>query len=416
MKTSPMKQMKLNKFILLLFLTQLCFGQYQTTAKLKKVSESGFHEIILSPEIRSHSKQELSDIRIFDSKRNEVPYFFLNNKNIPSNIFQEYMIISKIAVPKKNTTVIIEITPQQKNNQLCLYIANSNSEKKYTISGSDDQKDWYGISDSQTFSDLNSREETYVVKTISYPLNTYRYLKIEFDDRKTLPVNVLKAGNFTIGIQADQFTEITAKKAITTENHSEKETQIHVLFDTPQSINKIVFEISKPTYYSRKAILYKKVKRELRRKSQIYDEEIISFELNSNTKNTFTIPELFERDFYIKIENQDNMPLTIAAVKYYQKPISIVADLNANEQYTIKTGNKNGTAPEYDLSSFKNKITTSLPQASIYDLKQVTAARKPIINKSFWEKPWFMWVCIVIGGIAILFFTASLVKDLKRKD
>ena len=30
------------------------------------------------------------------------------------------------------------------------------------------------------------------------------------------------------------------------------------------------------------------------------------------------------------------------------------------------------------------------------------------------KKPWFMWFCILIGGISILFFTAKLVKDMKN--
>ncbi|WP_337967251.1 hypothetical protein [uncultured Flavobacterium sp.] len=408
--------MKLNKFILLLFLSNLSFGQYNTTAKLKKAAENGMHEIVLSPEIRSFSKQDLSDIRIFDSKGNEIPYFIQNSKDVSSNSFVEYSIISKTVYPKKTTSIIIEIPLNKKNNQLSLFIANSNVEKKYSVSGSDNQKEWFGISDSQILSDLNSTSETSVVKTISYPLSTYRYLKIDFDDRKTLPVNILKVGNFDTQLQKGALQEIVPKKSFTTEDHSKKETQIHVLFNAPQVINQIAFEISKPTYYNRHAILLRKVKQQTRRKSSIIEEEIASFELNSNEKNIFTIPEIFEKEFYIKIENHDNQPLSVSTIKYSQKPISIVADLSSNESYILKTGNKTLTEPDYDLSSFKNNIAVSLPEISIYDIQQKTSDKNHIENKSFWQQSWFMWLCILLGGITIFFFTASLVKDLKRKN
>lgn len=408
--------MKLNKFIFLLFIANLSFGQYQTTGKIKQVSENGLHEIILSPTIRTYSKQDLSDIRIFDSKGNEVPYFIQTNKNTSSNTFEEYTIVSKIVAPKKNTSIVIAIPPNKNNNQLSLYIANSDAEKKYSISGSDDQKEWFGISNSNILSDLSSTSETSVIKTISYPLNTYRYLKIDFDDRKTLPVNVLKVGNFSSQLQKSILSEIIPQKTSTTENHSKKETQIHVLFDTPQVINAISFEISKPTYYNRKAILYKKVKRETRRKSAEFEEEIASFELNSNSKNSFTISEIFEKEFFIKIENHDNQPLSISKIKYDQKPISIVADLNSGESYILKTGNKTLTEPDYDLSDFKNNIAVNLPQAFVYDVQQKSKAINQTKAKSFWQQPWFMWLCILAGGITILFFTTSLVKDLKRKN
>jgi hypothetical protein len=416
MKPNLMKPMKLNNFFILLFLTNLSFGQFQTTGKIKEVKENGFHEIVLSPAIRSYSKQNLSDIRIFNAEGNEIPYFVKSNAEALLNTFEEYTIVSKTVFPKKSTSIIIAVPSVKDNNQLSLFIANADVEKKYSISGSNDQKEWFGISNSQVLYDLNSSTETSVVKTISYPLSTYKYLKIDFDDKKTLPINVLKAGNFNTQLQKNILEEIKPKKSSTSEISSEKETQIHVLFDGPQIINQITFEISRPTYYKRRAIIYKKVIIQNKRKSQIVDEEIVSFELNSNTKNSFELPEIFEKDFYIKIENHDNLPLSISAIKYNQKPISIIADLNANEKYSIKTGNKKGTEPDYDLSDFKNNISETLPQTYIYNIQQNSKARNQIENKSFWQQGWFMWLCILFGGITILFFTASLIKDLKEKN
>ena len=416
MKPNLMKPMKLNNFFILLFLTNLSFGQFQTTGKIKEVKGNGFHEIVLSPAIRSSSKQNLSDVRIFNAKGNEIPYFIKNNSEALLNTFEEYIIISKTVLPKKSTSIVVAVPSIKNNNQLSLFIANADVEKNYSISGSNDQKEWFGISNSQVLYDLSSSTEASVVKTISYPLSTYKYLKIDFDDRKTLPINILKVGNFNTQLQKNTLQEIKPKKSSTTEILSVKETQIHVLFDGPQIINQITFEISRPTYFKRKATIYKKATIQNKRKSQIVDEEIISFELNSNTKNSFEIPEIFQKDFYIKIENHDNLPLSISSIKYSQKPISIIADLNANEKYSIKTGNKNGTEPDYDLSDFKNNISETLPQTYIYNIQQNSTAKNQIENKSFWQQGWFMWLCIVLGGITILFFTASLIRDLKEKN
>ena len=416
MKTNLTKLMKLNNFFILLFLTNLSFGQFQVTGKIQDVTKNGFHQIVLSPEIRSYSKQDLSDIRIFNSKGNEVPYFIQNNSEALLHTFEEYTIVSKSVVAKKSTSIIIAIPSNQNNNQLSLFIANADGEKNYSISGSNDLKEWFGISNSKVLYDLNSTTEASVIKTISYPLSTYQYLKIDFDDRKTLPLNILKVGNFNSQIQKNSWLEIKPKKTSTTEDRSEKETLIHVTFDRPQIINQIVFEILKPTYYSRKAIIYKKVKQQKNRKSVIYDEEIITFELNSNTKNSFTIPEIFEEEFFIKIENKDNQPLSISAIKYNQKPISIITDLSANERYSIKAGDRNLTEPQYDLSDFKNNIQNNLHQTAIYDIKPIAEIKTKSKEKSIWQKPWFMWTCILLGAVTILYFSVSLINDLKRKE
>jgi len=417
MKTNLMKPMKLNSFFILLLLTNLSFAQFQTTGKIKEVTENGFHEIILSPEIRSYSKQDLSDIRIFNAKGNEVPYFIQSNSEALLSTFEEYTIVSKTVFPKKSTSIIIAIPSVKNNNQLSLFIANADVVKNYSISGSNNQTEWFGISNSQILDDLNSSSEASVVKTISYPLSTYKYLKIDFDDRKTLPINILKVGNFNTQLQKNILQDIKPKKTIRFELLlPQKHTQLQVIFDAPQIINQIDFEISRPTYYKRKAVIFKKVKRESKGKTEIIEEEIVSFELNSNTKNSFTIPEIFEKDFYIKIENKNNQPLTISSVKYSQKPVSAIVELYANEKYIIKTGNKNLNEPDYDLSDFKNNITGKLSQTSIYDIKQISSSKKQVGNKSFWQQGWFMWLCIILGGITILYFTASLIKDLKEKN
>lgn len=407
--------MKLTKIILLLLLTSQSFGQFQTTGKIKKVYNDGFQEIILSPEIRSSSKKDLSDIRIFNSSNHEIPYFIQNSTIQPENSFEEYPIVSKKTEPKKNSYITIAL-PSGNSNELTLIIANSDVDKRYSILGSNDQQEWFGISDSQILYDLSSTTESSVTKTISYPLSAYKFLRIEFDDKKTLPVNVLKAGNLNKKKQAQHYYEIIPKKLNVNEIPSNKATQIHIVYDQPQIINQLVFKISKPTYYTRQAILYKKVSRQIKRKSQLVDEIIATFELNSNSQNTFTIPEIFEMELYIKIENQDNPPLAISAITFNQKPVALIADLNTSEEYILKTGNKSLTKPEYDLSNFKYKIITSLPQTSIYEIHKINQVKDKMQKKQFWEETWFMWICIGLGGIVILFFTASLIKDLKKHD
>lgn len=408
--------MKFNKFILLFLVVTLSVAQNNTTAKIKAVANNGLHKIILPPEIRSFSNKDLRDFRIYDAKANEVPYFLIQNENeTVTNNFNEYKIVSKTVSPKNTTTIVIENPTAQNYNEITLYIANSNVVKTYSISGSDDQKEWFGLSNSKELYDLNSNTETYAVKTISFPLCSYKFLRIDLDDKKTLPINILKAGNFKNQIQSNSLLQIAPKSFTLTQLPSKKETLIHIVFDTPQIVNQVNFNISKPNFYNRNATIYKNVTRKIKRKTETYSETLATFELNSDTKNTFSIPELFEKEFFIKIENQDNQPLTISEVKCLQIPISIITDLNANEEYSIKTGNPSLNAPQYDLSNFENNISNKLPETSIYEIKRTIPKEHSIANKSFWQQAWFMWICIIIGGIVILYFTTSLIKDMKSQ-
>ena len=138
--------------------------------------------------------------------------------------------------------------------------------------------------------------------------------------------------------------------------------------------------------------------------------------MNSDSQNAFNLFNIYEKDFYIEIENQDNQPLKISNVSFFQVPISVIADLKTSEKYTLKTGNPNAIAPNYDIENFKNSITAELPEAKISEIVMPKLSQKNIQEKQFWEQPWFMWVCICVGGIAVLYFSMSLLKDINKPN
>jgi hypothetical protein len=408
--------MKLNKFLIIALLVNGSFAQQNTTAKIEIVKESGLHKIILPAEIRSFSKEDLSDFRILDSKSKQVPYFTIQeNQTISSSNFIEFKPVSKTTVSNKSSSYVFE-NPIKNLNKMVLRIGNSNAVKTFSISGSYDQKEWFGLINNSLLYNLESTENTSIFKTLTLPISSYPYLKIEFNDKKTLPINLLKAGYTVHSVQNAALQEIVPKSTLATEIESQKKTRIHVIFDNRQIVNQLIFQITNPDLYKRMARIYVIKSHQLKHKTEIYQETVCEFELNSDSKNEINIPQLFEKEFFIEIENQDNQPLTLAKIQFFQNQVSVIADLKANEKYTIKTGNPNLNAPDYDLENFKNKMTKTLPEAKIYQIEHPNYNNSKAKNNSIWQQPWFMWICIGMGGMAVLYFTINLIKDMNNKS
>jgi len=409
--------MKPNKFIVFVLAINGLFAQHKTTAKIETVQENGLHKIALSAEIRSFSKEELDDFRILDAKGMEVPYYFIPQE--PSaetpHFFSECWIISKTVLPKNKTSLIFE-NPKTAIDSIVLCITNSDVTKPYRISGSNDQKEWFGLVNKARLDELINKEETIVFKTINFPLTSFRYIKIEFDDKKTLPINVLKIGYFASKTTFSTLLEIIPKNIKILQIPVEKKTQIYIAFDNPQIVNQISFEITKPNLFQRNAQICVNPKRARNQKGAVFPETLTNFELNSNQKNSFSIPQLFEKNFFIEIDNRDNPALTLSKIRFFQNPVWVIADLKANEKYTITTGNPKLQSPEYDLENFKNTLGNNLPEAKIYNIKHLNSQKKARNSTSFWQQSWFMWLCISLGGIVILYFTTSLVKDMKNNS
>jgi len=407
--------MKLNKIsAFLILIASGVLAQPKTTAKIHAVPQSGLHKISLPAEIRSFSKENLSDFRIIDSKGNEVPYYILQENNeSTSSLFSEFKILSRTAIPKKETTIIFE-NDKKSISEIALLISNSDVTKPYSISGSNDQKEWFGLVNKAVLGNLENIEDVTVYKTIPLPLSSYRYLKIDLNDSISLPINILKIGFFTHKINASDWVEIQTKNIKTMQIQAQRKTLIHVAFKYPQIINQINFTVSNPNLFQRNARIFINKKTVIKHKTKTYRETLSTFQLNSTQKNSFTVQQLFEKDFFIEIENNDNQPLTFAKIQFFQNPITIIADLKANDNYSIQTGNAALNHPEYDLENFKNNINTNIPEATIHDIQHLVVKENKIKTQSFWQQAWFMWICIGLGGIAIVSFTANLVKDMKK--
>ncbi len=413
---NPLKKKKKMIRYSLLFLivwTQLSFAQ-QTKAQLEKVSEKGFYRIRVSPEIRSASKINLGDLRIFDSKKKEVPYLIKTQlQPIQTNHFETFTILSKSTIAKKSSSVIVE-NPELKISQLTLIIANSDTNKKLSISGSNDQKQWFGIANSIELFEMNDPNSTQVTQTIDFPQCSYQFLKIDFDDTKTLPVNVLQIGTINSSFSSSQWEEIQPKNRFITQLPREKKTLHQIVLNQPQSIEKLIIKVKQPTLFNREVRVYTSETIKKNNATTTNQETVAQFTLSSKDTNEFDLVPDKTSELYIEITNGDNPPLEIESIQLYQKPLFLIAELNPNEEYTIVTGDEQLFAPSYDLAHFENEIKNIVGEIKMTKAKQEIIEKKVSPTKSFWQQPWFIWLCIIVAGITILYFSIGLVKDLKK--
>ncbi|GAA3656241.1 hypothetical protein [Flavivirga jejuensis] len=407
--------MKQIRFLLPLLFANLAIAQYNTTGELTEANINGLHEIRLPNEIRSFSNKDLSDFRIFDSKGKEVPYFIRKKgKLLRTNEYATFKIVSKTVLKDTSSSIIFE-NPFKTIKQFVLSVANYSGSKTFKLSGSNNREEWFGILNNGALSNLHDAKGISVDKTITFPQCAYRYLKIVFNDKNSLPINVLKIGSISNNAIHRALQIVTPQTKTTSELIQEKKTQIHVTFKNKEVINQIQFKVIAPEFFNRNVIIYTKSSRVVKHKTEVYNKELARFRLNSETEMIFNIPEIIEDSIYIEIENKDSNNLTFSDIRFFQKPLYIITTLNKNEHYSIKTGSKTAKAPEYDLSFFRNNISEDLPSVEIKEIVKQKTPQDLVKKESLWQKPWFMWSCIIITGLVILFFISNLVKDLKKE-
>jgi len=411
------KQQKMNKtlsFLILLLATVTFAQQKHVTAKLASIQADGLYKVQIPHGVRSYAKQDMRDFRIWDSNATQVPYFIhKDDKESRVSNFSEFTIISKSNVLDTLSTYIFS-NPKEEIQKAVLSIANYQGSKSFNLQGSNDQKKWFGIVNNKQLYNLNSSKSTSVYKVINFPLCSYQFLKIVFNDQKSLPINLLSIGTATTAITKSAMEEIPVKSTKTTEIATTKQTAIHIEFEHPEIINELHFNINSPELFNRRARVYVLKEREVKHKLETFQHDITSFVIHSDTDNHFSIPSFFGKELYIEIENQDNPKLSISSLNFFQTTWYAVANLKQHEKYTVSAGDEKLNAPKYDISSFRKNISESLPKSKIISVKYSSdkVIKKPIV--SLWQKPWFMWLCIAFAAVIIAYFSTNLIKDLKK--
>lgn len=416
----PKKKIMMNKynFLIAFFIVLTSFSQnYKGT--LSVIEEDGLHKIILPQEVRSSCNENFNFLRIKDVQKNEVPYVLIYNNDKKFSTFKPIKIASKKVLKDSITSILLENKTRKIQDYITLQIANTKITKRYTVYGSDDGKEWFGLVSNKSLSYINKPHKTatgkvFLEKTIHFPLNTYTFLRIDFNDKESLPINILNAGIYESKFYTQNLSKISNYKQETVNIKEKKVTQLKFTATNKHRINSISFKIT-DAFFLRNAKLIVKKTRKVKKRVKTYNHVISQFQLNSKSNNTFVFDNLNEKEFIIEIDNQDNPSLTIENLQLLQKPIYLITSLKQKQDYEVLINNTL-SKPSYDLGNFISNKTVAVEEATILNFTKIEKKKEKEEDKPFWETTLFMWICIVLGGFLVVYFAISLVKDISNQE
>ena len=413
--------MKLKKIIITIaccVATFLVFSKdasYSYTATIDSV-ENRFYKIKLTPLLRCIANNNLSDLRIFDAKKNQIPYILAATKKSPIDHF-----IAFNAIIENNTKLTrVEINNDAKKiiSSITFLIANADARKKCKIEGSDDNKNWFVIAEYMELILVGNNGNGFNYFQLNFPSIDYLKIKITIDDSFSSPLNIKTVGQFKSGFApAVELQKLDDFKLTYFQNAKNKTTEIKVSAPFAHEINSVKFQITEPKLYNRTVSIYKNVERRIRKKTSIERVELANFRLSSNNSNNMHQLNLNENSFTIEIQNQDNLPLTISTIDFFQEPKYITAELKEDNTYTITAGDKTLETPLYDLNYFANSINDS---QTILNVKNeiVKDNSSKIENKNlpFYQQKTFLWISIFIASLVLIYFSITLLRQTKDTE
>lgn len=321
----------------------------------------GFYRVLIPPAISAYTGARHENLRIVDERNNEVPYFLHEAKAYTTQQFVAYKILQKEQQSGCCTSLVLENIERNTINNILLQIKNAEITKSATLSGSDDQKQWYALKEHFILAAISNPNQTSEIRIVDFPLSNYAYYRLQIDDSSSAPLNIVGAGYYKRIHESGIYTPLEDITIKITENAEEKRTYCAITLDTTQWVDRLTIAASGPPYFLRRAALYQHTVRYDKRGDPIpYRELVSAFDIRSKDFIRIELPEVKTKTLSLIINNEDNPPLHLDSLKVYQLNRYLVTYLEKGHHYKLKVGDTAMPQPVYDLAHFKTSIPEDL--------------------------------------------------------
>ena len=388
-------------------------GGYKFYCKLDSVKTAGFYNIELTPDLYAHIKTDYSDLRIVNEAGKWIPHVLYAPayERTDTGLIMEmkYLITENSGV---NTVLIIE-SGQKISNNFGVIITNTAAERFCTLSGSNDKKSWFVINDSVLLSPVPAENETENISRINFPPNNYRFYKVIIHNKNKDPFNIKGVVEYTVASKITNALDKLIQNPVGAiqQKDSDRISYIKVSQQLPYQFDNISLQLSGVKYYNRKVDLY--IPYAENHSFSNPGQLLQSFTVSNNSTLQFKIPLTKAAVYYLLIDNEDNLPLTVKEVKTAISNHYITAYLEKGNNYKLTLDNEAAVMPNYDLAKLNSKMPDSISFLQVG--KIIPAEENKLITTPAKNNKWILWVSIAASLLILLFFTYKMFKEVEKR-
>lgn len=392
-------------FFLLPFVAGNAQSSFAYKSALDNVVSGGFYRIPLSPSIISKCKNGLNDIRILDQEGRQVPYVLRSGRpEFEEKDFIELPILSVKKEADKQTHILIKNISQKEVGELLLVIKNIDAQRTVSISGSDDQEQWFVIRENIELNNLIASETDRFFQTVSFPNSRYKFFEITIIGKDLLPVNIIKAGMYESRHKNGEYVELQ-NPAISQKDSSNHSSYISVTFNDTYVVNKLQPAVQGPKFFRRNI--------SIRDANEKFDDYPGSYILSSADDNSYVINSR-TKNLVLVIENRDSPPLKVLSVKAYQLSKYLLTYLEPAAAYQLVFSDSAAVAPQYDLEFFRDSLTNTVTEIGTGPvIKTLQEEISPSQNS---HSMIILWVIIIAVLGLLLALTLRMTKEVSKKE
>ena len=387
---------------------------YNYYRELKPVAKNDFYEIRIGSGIIDRE----GHYRVYEIGKDtlEVPYVKEDQVfySYDSRFFKTLKIIDESFNKDKFSYATLVLDTNLIYNSVYLNVKGDEFFKDVTVEGSDDNKNWKTVIENEKiFSYYRGADEHYFRNKIAFKDVSFKYLRLKFDDSRSLKVLV---ENAYIPIEK-QYNVTTGEKVNIelkrSEDAKKKQTILEATLPRKYLVTILNFDVrhSSPNF-KRDYTVSLASNVGTKENWVFYGEGVLHSDRSNNIvlNNYSTSDGSFKTDkVRIAINNLDDQPLKDISVEVFTHEEKIKLKLEAGKKYVIAYGKANDSDPQYDIENFKNAIPFKLTEAET-GVEVVIPQAPPVLVEPLVSNKKWIWAALIGCIIIIGLFTLKLLK------
>lgn len=393
---------------LLLILTLPAYAGFQLQdwqyTKTMQVAKDGFALIDLDPEVLTHSRDDLADVRLTAGEGREVPYQVIQLEPAKEETYP-VQFIDRVTRPGEYLSVTLDLQNSGRlHDRITLdLVSKEDYLRDVTIEGSNDNQTWNLIARDKVLSVApDYRKKDYRKNDLAYNPASFRYVRLTINDGGKEPL-ILKGARITYVPPTGErpFPELPA--TLVSNRTDQKTNQTDLVIDLgakSYQVSEIGLQVNGKNFQRNVEYADSSDGSNWNQagSDRIYQYQWPDYE---NLRNRLKVNRSFSRYIKLTIDNQDSPPLDVQKVTVWGVPPRLLADLQAGS-YNIWYGNKNSSQPQYDLSQFSHLIDKNKLEVIKPGSENGNASYRPNITDSRWLINGVVIIAALIVGLIIL--------------
>ncbi len=387
---------------------------YDFYRELKPVDKPGFYEIKIGSSVidregfyRVYELGSKDTTEIAHVKEDQVFYSYDRRS------FKELKMIDESFEKDKFSYVTLVLDTDLVYNSVYLNLEGNDFFKDVSVEGSSDNKSWKTIVENEKlFNYYRGSDEHYFRNKIAFKDISFRYLRLKFDDSRTLKTGI-SAAFIPIDKQYNITTgELVQGVASRTEDQKIKKTIIDYALSRKYLVTILNFKVKHSSSHFKRNYTIHLLDNSHKKENWVYyGEGVLQSDAdNSIVINNYSSDGSFKTDkIRLTIDNLDDVPLKDVNMEVFTHEQKIKLKLEAGKKYVLAYGKAGDNAPQYDIEHFKNAIPFILPAVDLgveIAIPHVPEVKpEPLISNNKW-----IWVALIGCIVLIGLFTAKLLK------